>query len=190
LEPQKPIDIQPTLQNDSVLLSPLRPEDFEALYRVASDPKVWEQHPNRDRWQREVFQKFFQGAIESKGAFKIIDKASGEVAGSTRYYDYDPAAGRILIGYTFYGTKYWGSGLNPAVKRLMLDHIFSFVDKVHFHVGATNFRSQVAIQRLGAKKVGEEAIAYYGEAPKLNFVYELVRPGALPDSSVPPPSCR
>jgi RimJ/RimL family protein N-acetyltransferase len=168
-----PIDIQPTLGDEDVLLVPLREEDFEGLYQVAADPKIWEQHPNKDRWQRDVFEKFFRGAIESKGAFKIIDKKTGEIAGSTRFYNYNETARSIMIGYTFYGPKFWGRGLNPAVKRLMLQYIFPFVDKVLFHIGATNFRSQVAIQRMGASKVGEETVAYYGEAPKLNFVYEI-----------------
>ena len=169
------IDLQPTLENTTALLKPLEEEDFEALYKTASDPKIWEQHPNKDRWQREVFLKYFQGAMESKGAFKIIDKASGEIAGSSRFYNYDKTQKSILIGYTFYAVKFWGAGLNPAVKRLMMDHIFQFVDKVHFQIGATNFRSQVAIQRLGAQKIGEETVAYYGEPPKLNFVYEILK---------------
>src|ERR1700759_1138987 len=102
------IDLQPTLENTTALLKPLEEEDFEALYRTASDPKIWEQHPNKDRWQRDVFGKFFEGAMASGGAFKIIDKATGEVAGSTRFYNYDAEEKSILIGYTFYGVKYWG----------------------------------------------------------------------------------
>jgi len=171
------INLQPTLENDKVLLAPLRTEDFEALYQTASDPKIWEQHPNKDRWQQDVFSKFFEGAMASGGAFKIIDKATGEVAGSTRFYNYDAESKTILIGYTFYGTKFWGRGLNPAAKQLMMDYIFQYVDKVHFHIGATNFRSQIAIKRLGACKIGEEEVAYYGELPKLNFIYEIVKPG-------------
>jgi RimJ/RimL family protein N-acetyltransferase len=170
------IDIQPTLEDSTAILQPLQEEDFESLYKTASDPKIWEQHPNKDRWQRDVFRKYFEGAMESKGAFKIIDKASGEIAGSTRFYNYDEKGKSILIGYTFYAVKFWGAGLNPAVKRLMMDYIFRFVDKVHFHIGATNFRSQIAITRLGAQKIGEETVAYYGEAPKLNFVYEITKP--------------
>jgi RimJ/RimL family protein N-acetyltransferase len=169
-------DLQPTLESPVVLLKPLQEEDFEALYKTASDPKIWEQHPNKDRWQREVFKNYFQGAIESGGAFLIIDKPSDEIAGCTRFYDYNAEEKNILIGYTFYAVKFWGTGINPAVKRLMMDYIFQFVDKVHFHIGATNFRSQVAIQRLGATKIGEESVAYYGETPKLNFVYEIVKP--------------
>ena len=169
-------DLQPTLENAVALLKPLQQADFEALYLTASDPKIWEQHPNKDRWQRDVFLNYFQGAMESGGAFMIIDKASGEIAGSTRFYNYNETEKSILIGYTFYAVKFWGSGLNPVVKRLMMDYIFPFVDKVHFHIGATNIRSQVAIQRLGAQKIGEETVAYYSEPPKLNFVYEILKP--------------
>ncbi|TSJ47862.1 GNAT family N-acetyltransferase [Fluviicola chungangensis] len=165
--------IQPILENDHIILYPLRESDFEELYAVASDSKVWEQHPNKDRWKREIFQNFFKGAMESKGAFKIIDKSNGKTIGCTRYYDYNEAENFILIGYTFYGTDSWGKGINSMVKKLMLNYIFQFVPTVHFHVGANNLRSQIAIGRLGAEKIAEEDVAYFGEAPKLNFIYEI-----------------
>lgn len=167
------ISIQPVLENNKAILHPLAATDFEALYAVASDKAIWQQHPNKDRWQKEVFQSFFDGAILSKGAFKIIDKSSGEVAGSTRFYDYNEQEKSIMIGYTFYATKFWGTGINAAVKMLMMDYIFQYVHKVHFHIGAENFRSQIAITRIGATKIAEENVAYYGETPKLNFVYEI-----------------
>lgn len=170
------MNVQTTLENENVKLVPLNPNDFEELFSVASDPKIWEQHPNKDRYQREVFEKFFQGAIESKGAFKIMDKSSNEVAGSTRFYDYNPKENSIFIGYTFYATKFWGSKLNPQVKKLMLDYIFQFVDKVNFHVGKDNIRSQKAMEKLGAKKVDEVNVAYFGEPEKLNVVFEIDKP--------------
>lgn len=170
------MNVQATLENENVKLVPLNPNDFEELFSVASDPKIWEQHPNKDRYQREVFEKFFQGAIESKGAFKIMDKSSNEVAGSTRFYDYNPDENSIFIGYTFYATKFWGSKLNPQVKKLMLDYIFQFVDKVNFHVGKDNIRSQKAMEKLGAKKVDEVNVAYFGEPEKLNVVFEIDKP--------------
>ena len=170
------MNIQATLENENVKLVPLNPNDFEELFSVASDPKIWEQHPNKDRYQRELFEKFFQGAIESKGAFKIMDKSSNEVAGSTRFYDYNPKENSIFIGYTFYATKFWGSKLNPQVKKLMLDYIFQFVDKVNFHVGKDNIRSQKAMEKLGAKKVDEVNVAYFGEPEKLNVVFEIDKP--------------
>ncbi|ASZ12190.1 GNAT family N-acetyltransferase [Chitinophaga pendula] len=166
-------DIQPVLENEIIALYPLEEDDFEALYTVAADPKVWEQHPNKDRWKREVFQVFFEGAIKSKGAFKIIDKLTGEVAGSTRFYDYNSSDNSILIGYTFYATRYWGKGINPTVKKLMLDYIFQFVSTAIFQVGADNIRSQIAVGRLGARKIAEQEMTYYGEPPKFNFVYAL-----------------
>lgn len=167
--------IQPTLENNQVILAPLQEDDFEALYAVAANPDVWAQHPSRDRYKREVFQNFFDGALKSGGAYKIIDKASGKIAGSTRFYDYDAANDTILIGYTFYGTAYWGKGFNPGVKALMLDYIFQFVSQVYFNIGAGNIRSQIAIGRLGAEKITEQEIAYFGEASNKNFVYRISR---------------
>lgn len=166
-------NLQPVLENDKVLLSPLKEEDFEALYAVASDPKIWEQHPNKDRWKRDVFRTFFEGALQSKGAFKVIDKATGNIAGSTRIYDYNEEEDSVLIGYTFYATAYWGTGMNLSVKAMMLDYLFQFVSQVYFHIGAQNTRSQIAISRLGAQKVGEQEVAYFGEPSKLNYVYRI-----------------
>jgi RimJ/RimL family protein N-acetyltransferase len=166
--------IRPTLENAWVILLPLQKSDFAALYAVAADPKIWEQHPNRDHWQREVFQTFFDGAMQSRGAFKIVDKAIGEIIGGTRFYDYNEQNDGIYIGYTFYATSYWGQGVNPGVKRLMLDYIFQFVSNVYFHIGAENIRSQIAIGRLGAEKAAEQQVVYHGDQlPKLNFLYRI-----------------
>lgn len=165
--------VQPVLENEEFQLIPLQQGDFESLYKVASEPEVWEQHPNKDRYKKEVFENFFRGAMESKGAFKIVEKATGDVLGSSRYYDFDEKDNHIFIGYTFYGTKSWGKGINPQVKKLMLDYIFQFVDKVHFHVGKENFRSQKAMEKLGGKKIAEEEVAYFAEPTRTNFVYEI-----------------
>lgn len=165
--------IQPILENANIKLIPLQESDFASLYAVASDKKIWEQHPNKDRWQEEVFKTFFEGAIQSKGAYKIVDKSNDTVIGSTRFYDYNEADKSIEIGYTFYSAKYWGTGINPAVKKLMLDYIFQYVDKVRFTVGAQNLRSQIAVGRLGATKIDEREKSYFGEPPRFNFIYEI-----------------
>jgi RimJ/RimL family protein N-acetyltransferase len=167
------ISIQPTLENERIKLIPLTNDDFEGLFHVASDPEIWMQHPNRDRWKREVFQTFFDEAINSKGAFKIMDNSTGEIAGSTRFYDYNKEDNSIFIGYTFYATKYWGTGINPIVKKLMMDYIFQQVDKVYFHVGSTNLRSQMALSKIGAKKVAEQDSSKPDEASNLKFVYQI-----------------
>lgn len=170
-------NLQPQhLQNQLIQLVPLQPNDFEALYKVASDPLVWEQHPNKLRYQRAVFQNFFEGAILSKGAFLVRDAQTNEVVGSSRFYDFDQNDKSVLIGYTFIGRKFWGKEYNKALKKIMLDYAFEHVDKVYFHIGAQNFRSQKAIEKIGAQKVGEQEVEYYGEDSKLNYIYQINKP--------------
>jgi RimJ/RimL family protein N-acetyltransferase len=169
-------NLQPiNLKNEIIQLIPLQETDFSALYKVASDPLVWEQHPNKLRYQRDVFQNFFEGAMLSKGAFLIRDTKTNEVIGCSRYYDFNENENStetsVLIGYTFIGRNFWGRGYNKALKKLMLDYAFQFVEKVYFHIGAHNYRSQKAIEKIGAVKVDEFEVEYYGEESKLNFVY-------------------
>ena len=166
-------NLQPILENEIIKIVPLKTEDFEALYAIASDPLIWEQHPNKDRYKREVFENFFKGAIESKGAFLVYDKASNEPIGSSRFYAVDGNANAIAIGYTFIARDHWGGKYNPALKKLMIDYVLQVVDSVVFHIGAVNIRSQRAIERLGAVKVDEVEMEYYGEPSKLNFIYEI-----------------
>ncbi|MFN3752637.1 GNAT family N-acetyltransferase [Flavobacterium sp.] len=169
-------DWQPNfLENELIKLIPLRETDFEELYEVASDPLVWEQHPNKLRYQLEVFQNYFEGAMLSKGAFLIRDQKTKEVVGCSRFYDYNENDNSVLIGYTFIGRKFWGNGYNKALKKIMLDYAFQQVDKVYFHIGAFNIRSQKAIEKIGAIKVDEFEVEYYGEDAKLNFVYEIAK---------------
>ena len=167
-----PFDIQPSfLHDDTIKLIPLKETDFDNLYKVASNPLVWEQHPNPNRYKLEDFTTYFKGAIESKGAFLILDALTNETIGCSRYYDYNETDSSVLIGYTFIGTKFWGNGYNKALKKLMIDYAFQSVDKVYFHIGAFNIRSQKAIEKIGAVKVDEFEVEYYGETSKLNFVY-------------------
>jgi RimJ/RimL family protein N-acetyltransferase len=167
---------QPVLQDDHVILTPLRPDEFEELLTVAADPLIWEQHPNPDRWKREVFRTYFDGALTSGGAFMIRNKANGVPIGSTRFYDHDLEASEVKIGYTFFSRDHWGAGTNQRVKRLMLDHAFRHVQHVIFHVGAQNLRSRIAMQRLGAELIREEDVAYFGESPRRNVVFRITAP--------------
>jgi RimJ/RimL family protein N-acetyltransferase len=166
-------DLQPTLENESVKLVPLKEVDFETLYQVASDPLVWEQHPNKDRYKREVFENFFKGAMESGGAFLIYDNKTGKAIGSSRFYFPDDRPDTVAIGYTFLAKDHWGTTFNRAVKDLMLEHAFKFAGTVHFHIGAENIRSQKAIGKLGAVKIDEKEIKYYGETESKNFIYKI-----------------
>lgn len=164
MEKKNFINWQPaTLESDLVKLVPLTSTDFDQLFMVASDPLIWEQHPTSDRYKKEVFQLFFDGAMTSNTTFLVIDKATGETIGSTRYYDYRPENSSIAIGYSFLARQYWGGRYNKSVKKLLIDYAFQFIDHIYLHIGANNTRSQLAALRIGAKKVNEVDFDYYGE---------------------------
>ena len=145
---------QPFLKGELLELRPLRPEDFDDLYAVASDPLIWEQHPHNTRYQEEVFRKFFQDALTSGGALIVIDSATGRVVGSSRYAGYDKEKSQVEIGWTFLARSHWGGVYNGEMKRLMLEHAFKFVNNIVFVIGTQNFRSQKAVEKLGAVRVG------------------------------------
>ena len=152
-----PFDLQPTLRGDRLEVRPLTADDWQALYAVASDSLIWEQHPARDRYQIEVFRTFFDEALASGSAFVVVDKANGLVIGSSRFHGYDEAKSEVEIGWTFLSRLYWGGIYNGELKRLMLEHAFRFVDSVIFIIGAKNMRSQRAVAKLGAVLTDETA---------------------------------
>jgi RimJ/RimL family protein N-acetyltransferase len=149
-----PFELQPLLKGELLELRPLRAEDFADLFAVASDPLIWEQHPCYDRYQEEVFKAFFREAMESGGAFVVLDRKNGRVIGSSRYFGYDEAKSEIEIGWSFLARSYWGGVYNREMKHLMLRHAFQFVDNVVFMVGPKNFRSQRAMEKIGGIRAG------------------------------------
>lgn len=152
-------DHQPTLEGKILKLRPLVASDFEGLFAVASDPEVWKQHPRWDRYKVEVFQPFFQAALDSGGALVAIDKKTNAILGSSRFLAYDSEASEVEIEFTFLGIQYWGGTYNGEMKRLMLDHAFQWVDSVVFLVGPTNVRSQKSVEKIGAMRDGERTDA-------------------------------
>jgi N-acetyltransferase len=171
-----PFDLQPHLRGELIELRPLKPEDWNDLFAVASDPLIWEQHPENDRYKDDVFKVFFREALESGGAFVVIDRNSQRVIGSTRFYGYDPEKSEIEIGWTFLARKYWGGRYNREMKQLMLVHAFRFVENVVFYVGERNVRSQKAMEKIGAIRNGLVKRVYENHPPALNVKYLIKRP--------------
>lgn len=169
-------DLQPHLKGELIGLRPLKPEDWDDLFAVASDALIWEQHPESDRYKEDVFRIFFQDALESGGAFVVIDNDNQQIIGSTRFYGYDPEKSEIEIGWTFLARKYWGGPHNQEMKRLMLAHAFKFVDNVGFYVGETNIRSQKAMEKIGAIKIGMATRAYGNHPQTRNVKYVINKP--------------
>ncbi len=166
-------DFQPTLSGHLLALRPLRQDDWGPLFAVASDPLIWEQHPNSDRYQEDVFRQFFADALQSGGALVVIDRATGHIIGSSRYHDFDPAGRVVEIGWTFLARRYWGGRYNGELKRLMLEHAFHCVDEVRFVIGPDNRRSRRAVEKIGAvyRGPGPDARGHEG------VVYVLTRAG-------------
>jgi len=164
-----PFELQPTLTGALLELRPLREDDFPALFAVASDPLIWEQHPEHDRWTEPVFRRYFEGAMRSGGAFLIVDRRDGRVIGSSRYHGWDPVRREVEVGWTFLARVYWGGRWNGELKRLMLAHAFRFADRVLFHIGPENHRSQRAVEKIGAVRVGVRP----GEHSTHSLVYAI-----------------
>jgi RimJ/RimL family protein N-acetyltransferase len=169
-------DLQPHLKGALIELRPLTPEDWDDLFAVASDPLIWEQHPESDRYKDDVFRVFFREALESGGAFVVIDAKTQQIIGSTRFYGYDPEKSEIEIGWTFLARKYWGRQYNCEMKELLLAHAFKFVESVVFFVGEKNFRSQKAMEKIGASRIGLVTRAYGNHPPALNVKYVINKP--------------
>jgi RimJ/RimL family protein N-acetyltransferase len=164
------------LQSELLGLRPLRPEDFHDLYAVASDPLIWEQHPNNDRYMEEVFRGFFREAMESGGALIAIDSKDGQVIGSSRFHGYDSEQSEIEIGWTFLARSHWGGVYNREMKQLMLRHAFRFVKSVIFLVGPENVRSQRAMEKIGGVRVGSRL----GGNGRESLVYRITAGGVAP----------
>jgi N-acetyltransferase len=162
-------EIPAQLRGRLLTLRPLRPDDFAALYAVASDPLLWEQHPASDRYQEPVFRGFFTEAMASGGALVAIDNRDGAIIGSSRFNGYDAATREIEIGWTFLARSHWGGLYNREMKDLMLRHATGFADTVLFVIGSRNLRSQGAVRKLGAVRSGSR---HHADG-KEDFVFRL-----------------
>src|SRR5207249_1787238 len=113
-------DAQPHLIGDLVELRPLCKADFAALYAVASDPLIWEQHPDRNRYSEVSFRAFFEVHLASGGALLVLERRSGDVIGTSRFHRYDSELSEVEIGWTFLARSHWGGMYNRDMKSLML----------------------------------------------------------------------
>jgi RimJ/RimL family protein N-acetyltransferase len=160
-------DPQPTLKGELLELRPLRADDYSDLHAVASDPLIWEQHPNSDRYQEKVFREFFRGAMESGGALVAVDRKTGRIIGSSRYHGFAEQGSEVEVGWTFLARAYWGGRYNAEMKQLMLQHAFTSFRSVVLVIGPNNIRSQKAAEKIGAVRAGarvqpngEERVVY------------------------------
>ena len=168
-----PFDMQPDLSSELVRLRPLGADDFVGLYSAAADPLIWEQHPIKDRYERDVFRDFFRDALASGGALAAIDRKDGKIIGTSRFHGYDEVGAEIEIGWTFLVRSHWGGMYNKEMKRLMLLHAFQYVNRVVFLVDEQNVRSRKALEKIGGVRAGCRRSTDGRE----RLVYQIVAPG-------------
>jgi RimJ/RimL family protein N-acetyltransferase len=172
------MDRQPTLEGERLLLRPLREDDRDALYAVCRDPLVWELHPAHDRWQGPVFDRFFAEALAQGGALVAIDRHTGAIVGSSRFWAHDPAdGGSVEIGWSVLARSHWGGATNGEMKRLMLGHALSAVERVWFRVGETNHRSRRAMEKIGGRLTERTETVEMAGRKVVHVIYEIDRAG-------------
>jgi N-acetyltransferase len=163
-------DRQPILQGSKFRLRPLQASDLDAFIAVASDPLIWEEHPESDRAIPEKVKRFFAEALDSGGAL-VVTTTDGEVVGSSRFEQPDGADDRILIDHTFLARSCWSPADYTEVKGLIFDHAFTAFDTIELRVGVDNGRTRKALEDfLGAVYVGTISTPLGDHA-----VYELSR---------------
>lgn len=144
-----------------MLLRPLEVDDHALLLPFAmNEPDLWQysfRQVDGSAGLKEYLRSAQEDRVRGTGyPFIVYDKRAGAYAGSTRFYDIQPAHATLLLGYTWYGSAYQGTGLNAHCKFLLLRSAFehSGAQRVEFRADARNARSLAAMERLGCRKEG------------------------------------
>lgn len=149
------------LENESVKLQPLTANDVGSLLNFSlNEPELW-RYSLLPADGEDNLKKYIEFALEDrknqKGyPFLVIDKTSGEVAGSTRFYDFQRGHNTVQLGYTWFGKKFQGTGLNKKCKFLMLEFAFDCLklDRVEFRADGNNKKSIAAMKSIGCTEEG------------------------------------
>ncbi|MBW4719779.1 GNAT family N-acetyltransferase [Saccharothrix obliqua] len=149
---------RPVLTGEHVRLEPLSTEHAEGLLEAGKDPDIWTWLSTRQPRDADESRALVEQALADPGrrAWAQVDPATGEVAGTTSYYEIDPKHRGLYIGYTWIGTRWQRTALNRDAKRLLLARAFEDLGahRVGWHTDIRNERSQRAIERLGATREG------------------------------------
>lgn len=149
------------LEDDRVILRPLQPEDkIHLLPFSLNEPYLWKYSlvsAEGEEGLQNYMNITFKARDEGKEyPFIVFDKLTNEYAGSTRFYDIQNELETVQLGYTWYGTKFQGTGLNKHCKYLLLTFAFEKIGFERFELRAdnNNARSIAAMKSLGCKVDG------------------------------------
>ncbi|OME66998.1 GNAT family N-acetyltransferase [Paenibacillus odorifer] len=148
------------LEGNTVKLVPMDDSHVEGLARVLRNPNIWEftwrKITSDEQVQDLITTAFANQNNESQIPFVIIEKATGQIVGTTRIMHPDLVHRNAEIGCTWISPEYWRTSVNTEAKSLLLHYCFEELKliRVEFTVVKTNLRSQRAVERLGAVKEG------------------------------------
>ncbi len=149
--------VTPELAGEHVVLEPLTRDHAAGVLAAADDDEVFAWMMFRRPRTLQEAEALVDGYLLAPGlAWAQVDRASGDVAGLTTYYDVDPVRRTVAIGSTWLGRRFWRTGINTESKLLLLRHAFDDLGcvRVVWHTDEHNQRSQAAIARLGAQHEG------------------------------------
>jgi len=149
------------LEDDRVLLRPLQESDIEYLLPYAmNEPDNW-RFSSASGYGEDHMRTYIRTTLDARNQgdqypFIVFDKQTQEYAGSTRFYDIQPANQMLQLGYTWYGNRFRGTGLNKHCKFLLLQFAFEELDmyRVEFRADARNERSIAAMKSIGCVPEG------------------------------------
>ena len=167
------MNLQPTLEDELIIMRPLRESDFEPLYDIAKDPLIWEQHPCHDRYKKDIYAEFFKESLKSGGAMIIIDKSIDKIIGSSRFKPVKNVESAMEIGWSFLSRDYWGGRFNKSMKKLMIDYAFETVEDIIFYIGKENIRSRKAVEKIGGVKITESKSQHLIKDSKDDWTYRI-----------------
>jgi RimJ/RimL family protein N-acetyltransferase len=150
-----------TLENSVVRLTPLKSDDLEKLVHFSIDePELWK-YSLIQADSPEKMKIYIERAIEGRRnknsyPFLVFDKRNKQYAGSTRFYDIQVENATLQLGFTWYGKKFQGTGINKNCKFLLLEFAFEVLkmERVEFRADHENIRSINAMKRIGCKVDG------------------------------------
>lgn len=148
------------LEDEHLLLRPVRPEDRESLHAIAMDPEIWRYFVVRIETDAD-FDAFFDAGIADqlagrRVAYHITDKLTNRAAGSMSFGNLAEKDGRLEIGWSWLGRAWQGKGVNRWAKFLMLRHAFEHmgVERVEFKTDRLNVPARHALCNIGAREEG------------------------------------
>ncbi|MCH6202037.1 GNAT family N-acetyltransferase [Aquiflexum sp. LQ15W] len=150
------IDFSLRLENESVLLRPLEEADLPPLLVLSSNSEMW-RFFTHDLSTKEGLEEWAMPAFEKQRLqFAIIEKSTGNIAGSTAFGNISERDNRLEIGWTWLGTDYQGIGLNSVVKKLLLTYCFEKIglERVEFKTDVLNIQARKALKNIGAIEEG------------------------------------